>query len=153
MISEGYCWTRTGERQATRLRATYLKAVLRQDLGYFDLQTNGISEVITSISNDSLLIQDVISEKVISYKKKKYWFVNLLQTLFNFPITLIINNLKKFDQTGAELFGQNLHVRKWLCGSVFIIMANGYGGTPFSIAYNSSWLVMWKFFNGHSKEN
>lgn len=47
------------------MRATYLKAVLRQDVGYFDLHVTSTSEVITSVSNDSLVIQDVISEKVL----------------------------------------------------------------------------------------
>ncbi|XP_057463843.1 ABC transporter B family member 15-like isoform X1 [Actinidia eriantha] len=61
---EGYCWTRTGERQASRTRARYLKAVLRQEVGYFDLHVTSTAEVITSVSSDSLVIQDVISEKV-----------------------------------------------------------------------------------------
>jgi ATP-binding cassette subfamily B (MDR/TAP) protein 1 len=61
---EGYCWTRTGERQAARMRARYLKAVLRQEVAYFDLHVTSTSEVITSVSNDSLVIQDVLSEKV-----------------------------------------------------------------------------------------
>ncbi|KAK1383713.1 ABC transporter [Heracleum sosnowskyi] len=61
---EGYCWTRTAERQASRLRSRYLKAVLRQDVAYFDLHVTSIAKVITSVSCDSLLIQDVISEKV-----------------------------------------------------------------------------------------
>ncbi|XP_031254776.1 ABC transporter B family member 15-like [Pistacia vera] len=60
---EAYCWTRTGERQATRMRAKYLKAVLRQDVEYFDLHVTSTAEVITSVANDSLVIQDVISEK------------------------------------------------------------------------------------------
>ncbi|KAJ4972618.1 hypothetical protein NE237_005792 [Protea cynaroides] len=64
---EGYCWTRTGERQATRMRARYLKAVLRQEVGYFDLQVSSTAEVITSVSSDSLVIQDVISEKVPNF--------------------------------------------------------------------------------------
>ncbi|EOY03302.1 Uncharacterized protein TCM_018166 [Theobroma cacao] len=61
---EGYCWTRTSERQATRMRTRYLKAVLRQDVGYFDLNVTATAEVVTSVSNDSLIIQEVISEKV-----------------------------------------------------------------------------------------
>ena len=61
---EGYCWARTAERQASRLRVRYLKAVLRQDVGYFDLHVTSTAEVITSVSSDSLVIQDVISEKV-----------------------------------------------------------------------------------------
>lgn len=63
-ILEGYCWTRTGERQAARMRARYLKAVLRQEVAYFDLHVTSTSEVITSVSNDSLVIQDCLSEKV-----------------------------------------------------------------------------------------
>ncbi|KAI3520810.1 hypothetical protein L1887_10262 [Cichorium endivia] len=61
---EGYCWTRTAERQASRLRSDYLKAVLRQDVAYFDLNGTSTAEIITSISSDSLVIQEVISEKV-----------------------------------------------------------------------------------------
>lgn len=63
-MAEGFCWTRTGERQAARMRARYLKAVLRQDVGYFDLHVTSTAEVVTSVSNDSLVIQDVLSEKV-----------------------------------------------------------------------------------------
>ncbi|KAI3903861.1 hypothetical protein MKW92_023993 [Papaver armeniacum] len=66
-ITKGYCWSRTGERQATRMRARYLRAVLRQDVGYFDLQVSSTSEVVTSVSNDCLVIQDVLSEKVPNF--------------------------------------------------------------------------------------
>ncbi|MFS8011210.1 putative ABC transporter, AAA+ ATPase domain, ABC transporter type 1, transmembrane [Helianthus anomalus] len=61
---EGYCWSRTSERQASRLRLTYLKAVLRQDVAYFDLNVTSTADIITSVSSDSLIIQDFISEKV-----------------------------------------------------------------------------------------
>ncbi|KAK8916487.1 putative multidrug resistance protein [Platanthera zijinensis] len=64
---EGYCWTRTGERQASSMRARYLKAVLRQDVGFFDLKFASTNEVITSVSSDSLVIQDVLSEKVPNF--------------------------------------------------------------------------------------
>lgn len=46
------------------MRARYLKAVLRQEVAYFDLHVTSTAEVITSVSNDSLVIQDVLSEKV-----------------------------------------------------------------------------------------
>ncbi|WOK95121.1 multidrug resistance protein [Canna indica] len=64
---EGYCWTRTGERQASRMRARYLSAVLRQDIEYFDLNAGSGTEVITSVSSDSLVVQDVLSEKVPNF--------------------------------------------------------------------------------------
>ncbi|CAI9272744.1 unnamed protein product [Lactuca saligna] len=61
---EGYCWARTAERQASKLRSDYLKAVLRQEVAYFDLNVTSTAEIITSVSSDSLVIQEVISEKV-----------------------------------------------------------------------------------------
>ncbi|KAF8399362.1 hypothetical protein HHK36_015227 [Tetracentron sinense] len=72
---EGYCWTRTAERQAATMRARYLKAVLRQDVGYFDLQVASTTEVITSVSNDSLVIQDVLSEKVPNFLMNASMFI------------------------------------------------------------------------------
>ncbi|KAL4638831.1 hypothetical protein ACB092_03G175300 [Castanea dentata] len=63
---EGICWTRAAERQANCIRMEYLKAVLRQEVGYFD--TNATSStsfrVISTISSDAHIIQDTIAEKI-----------------------------------------------------------------------------------------
>ncbi|KAE9466520.1 hypothetical protein C3L33_01558, partial [Rhododendron williamsianum] len=67
--------TRTAERQASRMRSRYLKAVLRQDVGYFDLHVTSTAEVITSVSSDSLVIQDVISEKVPVFLMNLFTFI------------------------------------------------------------------------------
>ncbi|CAD6244185.1 unnamed protein product [Miscanthus lutarioriparius] len=64
---EGYCWARTAERQASRMRARYLQAVLRQDVEFFDLKPGSTSEVVTSVSNDSLVVQDALSDKVPNF--------------------------------------------------------------------------------------
>ncbi|KAI3793978.1 hypothetical protein L1987_36602 [Smallanthus sonchifolius] len=64
---EGYCWARTAQRQASRLRSTYLKAILRQEVAYFDLNVTSTVDVITSVTGDSLIIQQVISEKVPAF--------------------------------------------------------------------------------------
>ncbi|KAJ8644878.1 hypothetical protein MRB53_006626 [Persea americana] len=61
---EGYCWSRTSERQVMRIRYKYLEAVLRQEVGFFDSQEATTSEIINSISKDTSLIQEVLSEKV-----------------------------------------------------------------------------------------
>lgn len=75
---EGYCWTRTGERQAARMRVKYLKAVLRQDVEYFDLHVSTTSDVITTISSDTLIIQDVLSEKVwIIYQDRRIYTLTI----------------------------------------------------------------------------
>ncbi|PUZ74442.1 hypothetical protein GQ55_1G065900 [Panicum hallii var. hallii] len=72
---EGYCWTRTAERQSSRMRARYLSAVLRQDVEYFDLRASSTSEVIASVSSDSLAVQDALSEKVPNFVVNTTMFV------------------------------------------------------------------------------
>lgn len=64
MAAEGYCWSKTSERQVLKIRYKYLKAVLRQEVGFFDSQEATTSEVINTISKDTSLIQEVLSEKV-----------------------------------------------------------------------------------------
>ncbi|MCO5555524.1 hypothetical protein L7F22_009069 [Adiantum nelumboides] len=60
------CWMLTGERQSGRMRMAYLRAMLNQDVGYFD---KGIStgEVVIRISSDTALVQDAISDKMGHY--------------------------------------------------------------------------------------
>ncbi|KAK8475517.1 hypothetical protein V6N13_015596 [Hibiscus sabdariffa] len=57
------CWMVTGERQAARIRALYLKTILRQDIGFFDTETT-TGEVIGRMSGDTILIQEAMGEKV-----------------------------------------------------------------------------------------
>ena len=75
IYSATYVWS--GERQTRRLREAYLKAVIRQDMPWFDSQgagegRNRISTVdssnhvavTTRITSDTLIVQDGISEKL-----------------------------------------------------------------------------------------
>ncbi|XP_017613101.1 ABC transporter B family member 15-like isoform X2 [Gossypium arboreum] len=64
------------------MRAGYLKAILRQDVGYFDLHVTSTAEVITSVSNDSLVIQDVLSEKVPNFLMNVAIFVGCYMVAF-----------------------------------------------------------------------
>ncbi|CAM8890594.1 unnamed protein product [Rhodiola kirilowii] len=57
------CWMVTGERQSARIRGLYLKTILRQDVSFFDKETN-TGEVIERMSGDTVLIQDAMGEKV-----------------------------------------------------------------------------------------
>ncbi|KAF5785307.1 putative Type I protein exporter [Helianthus annuus] len=56
-------WMATGERQAARIRNLYLKAILRQDVSFFDKETH-TGEVIGRMSGDTVLIQNAMGEKV-----------------------------------------------------------------------------------------
>ncbi|KAL6518919.1 ABC transporter B member 19 [Orobanche hederae] len=57
------CWMYTGERQVGALRKKYLESVLKQDVGFFDTDAR-TGDIVFSISTDTLLVQDAISEKV-----------------------------------------------------------------------------------------
>lgn len=60
------CWIITGERQSNRMRSLYLRAILSQDIAFFDTKTS-TGEIIEIISGDTVLIQDAIGEKVTSF--------------------------------------------------------------------------------------
>ncbi len=62
------CWMITGERQAARIRSNYLKAILRQDIAFFDKETS-TGEVIGRMAGDTVLIQEAIGEKVGKFQQ------------------------------------------------------------------------------------
>ncbi|KAK7840769.1 abc transporter b family member 4 [Quercus suber] len=68
------CWMVTGVRQAARIRGLYLKTMLRQDVAFFDKETN-TGEVVGSMSGDTILIEDAMGEKVGK-------FLQLISTFF-----------------------------------------------------------------------
>eukprot|EP00249_Psilotum_nudum_P022768 c28638_g1_i1 orf=285-3995(-) len=59
-------WMFTGERQSTRMRTEYLKAMLSQDVGFFDTDTS-TGEIVIGISSDTILVQEAIGEKAGHY--------------------------------------------------------------------------------------
>ncbi|XP_020593545.1 ABC transporter B family member 11-like [Phalaenopsis equestris] len=68
------CWMVTRERQAARIRNLYLKAILRQEIAFFDMETS-TGEVVGRMSGDTVLIQDAMGEKVGK-------FIQLISTFF-----------------------------------------------------------------------
>ncbi|MCO5550962.1 hypothetical protein L7F22_004457 [Adiantum nelumboides] len=61
--TEVTCWMIAGERQAARIPGFYLKAILRQDVAFFDMES-ATGEVVGRMAGDTILIQDAIGEKV-----------------------------------------------------------------------------------------
>ncbi|KAJ4842833.1 ATP-binding cassette, sub-B (MDR TAP), member 8 [Turnera subulata] len=88
---EGYCWSKTSERQVMKIRYKYLEAVLRQEVGFFDSQEATTSEIINSISKDTSLIQEVLSEKVPIFLMHASVFISGLafSTYFSWRLSLV----------------------------------------------------------------
>ncbi|XP_042004562.1 putative ABC transporter B family member 8 isoform X2 [Salvia splendens] len=88
---EGYCWSKTSERQVLKIRYKYLEAVLRQEVGFFDTQEATTSEIINSISKDTSLIQEVLSEKVPIFVMNMSVFVSGLafSVYFSWRLALV----------------------------------------------------------------
>ncbi|KVI00847.1 AAA+ ATPase domain-containing protein [Cynara cardunculus var. scolymus] len=61
--AEVSCWIISGERQSIRIRGLYLKALLGQDVEFFDTQTS-TGEVIERMSSDPIIIREALGEKV-----------------------------------------------------------------------------------------
>ncbi|KAJ4806844.1 ABC transporter family protein [Rhynchospora pubera] len=88
---EGYCWSRTSERQVLRIRYMYLEAILRQEVGFFDSQEATTTEIIDSISKDTSLIQEVLSEKVPLFLMHSSVFISglVFSTYFSWRLSLV----------------------------------------------------------------
>jgi len=84
----------TGERQVSTLRKKYLEAVLKQDVGFFDTDAR-TGDIVFSVSTDTLLVQDAISEKVLNLN---FPFLNaslIALILFNFGLIFLLYALTK----------------------------------------------------------
>ncbi|KAI5075652.1 hypothetical protein GOP47_0009728 [Adiantum capillus-veneris] len=58
-----HCWMHTGQRQTSKMRLKYLEAILNQEVGFFDMDAR-TGTLVNSIAKDTVLVQDVVSEKV-----------------------------------------------------------------------------------------
>ncbi|XP_045813311.1 ABC transporter B family member 3-like [Trifolium pratense] len=85
------CWMITGEIQSARIRALYLKAILRQDISFFDTETNS-GEVVGRMSGDTVLIQEAMGEKVGKFIQYVSCFIGGLVVAFikGWLLTLIL---------------------------------------------------------------
>jgi hypothetical protein len=67
------------------MRAMYLRATLRQDVGFFDTAGTGVAEVVNSVSTDTMAIQEAIGEKVGQHSFFFFFFFFCFFILFFFP--------------------------------------------------------------------
>lgn len=82
------CWAWTGNRQTNRLRERYLRAVLRQDVAFFDVEATS-GGLLQGLNEDSMAIQQGISDKVGAF----------LQHFVTFLVGYIISFTKGWDMT------------------------------------------------------
>uniref|UniRef100_A0A7N2LK33 ABC transporter B family member 19 n=1 Tax=Quercus lobata TaxID=97700 RepID=A0A7N2LK33_QUELO len=68
------CWRLVGERSAQRIRTEYLRAVLRQDIGFFDTEIS-TSDIMHGISSDVAQIQEVMGEKMAPFIHHIFTFI------------------------------------------------------------------------------
>ncbi|XP_050231366.1 ABC transporter B family member 19-like [Mercurialis annua] len=68
------CWRLVGERSAHRIRTLYLKAVLRQDISFYDTEVS-TGDVMHGISNDVAQIQEVMGEKMAHFVHQVFTFM------------------------------------------------------------------------------
>ncbi|KAJ2732096.1 hypothetical protein IW152_004076 [Coemansia sp. BCRC 34962] len=103
------CWAVAAENQGLRIRKLYYKAIVRQDIGWFDTVKTG--ELTTRITNDVNLVQDGLGEKF------GFVFMNVVAFVVSFIIALV---------KGWKL------TLVCLCVIPFIAAAGGYLGVAIS---------------------
>ncbi|XWS46385.1 hypothetical protein CRYUN_Cryun14cG0061200 [Craigia yunnanensis] len=116
------CWMVTGERQAARIRGLYLKTILRQDVAFFDVETN-TGEVVGRMSGDTVLIQDAMGEKVGKFSQLvstflggfviafiKGWLLTLVM-LSSIPLLVISGGVMALIISKMASRGQNAYAK------------------------------------------
>ncbi|CBI35827.3 unnamed protein product, partial [Vitis vinifera] len=73
-LAEITCWRIVGERSSQRIRTKYLRAVLRQDIGFFDTQIS-TGNIMHGISSDVAQIQEVMGEKMAHFIHHVFTFI------------------------------------------------------------------------------
>ncbi|PNX93309.1 ABC transporter B family member, partial [Trifolium pratense] len=117
------CWMITGERQAARIRGLYLQTILRQDVSFFDKETN-TGEVVGRMSGDTVLIQDAMGEKVGQ-------FLQLIATFFG---GFVVAFIKGWLLTVVMMSCIPLLVLSGAMMSMVITKASSSGQTAYSKA-------------------
>uniref|UniRef100_A0A0E0KRZ6 Multidrug resistance protein n=1 Tax=Oryza punctata TaxID=4537 RepID=A0A0E0KRZ6_ORYPU len=101
-VDKGLCWTRTAERQASRMRRLYLEAVLSQEVAFFDAAPSSPSpsqaqattfRVISTVSDDADAIQDFLGEKLPMVLANTTLFFGALAVSFVFAWRLALAGL------------------------------------------------------------
>nr|GMD09139.1 ABC transporter B family member 9-like [Ipomoea batatas] len=69
---EMLCWTIIGERQAARMRGLYLKAILRQDIAFFDTEMS-TGEVASSLEKKQAIDKYTTTTLKIAYRDIKFY--------------------------------------------------------------------------------
>ncbi|KAG8389626.1 hypothetical protein BUALT_Bualt02G0248600 [Buddleja alternifolia] len=116
------CWMITGERQAARIRSLYLKTILRQDVAFFDKETN-TGEVVGRMSGDTVLIQEAMGEKVGKFMQLiatflggfviafiKGWLLTLVM-LSSIPLLVISGALMSIALSRMASRGQDAYAK------------------------------------------
>ncbi|KAG6429222.1 hypothetical protein SASPL_107267 [Salvia splendens] len=128
------CWMITGERQAARIRSLYLSTILRQDVAFFDKESN-TGEVVGRMSGDTVLIQDAMGEKVGKFIQLvstflggfviafiKGWLLTLVM-LSSIPLMVISGGvmsllLSKMASRGQEAYAKAATLVEQTIGSI-----------------------------------
>ncbi|RYR39590.1 hypothetical protein Ahy_A09g045145 isoform D [Arachis hypogaea] len=128
------CWMVTGERQAARIRGLYLKTILRQDVAFFDRETN-TGEVVGRMSGDTVLIQDAMGEKVGKFIQLvatfiggyvvafiKGWLLTVVM-LSTLPLLVVAGaamaiGISKMASRGQAAYAKAAHVVEQTIGSI-----------------------------------
>ncbi|KAJ7973147.1 ABC transporter B family protein [Quillaja saponaria] len=149
------CWMVTGERQAARIRGLYLKTILRQDVAFFDNETN-TGEVIGRMSGDTVRIQEAMGEKVGKFLQListclggfviafvKGWLLTLVM-MSCIPLLVISGAamaiiISKMASRGQRAYGKAANIVEQTIGSIRTVAS--FTGEKQAISSYSKYLV------------
>eukprot|EP00040_Diaphanoeca_grandis_P031275 m.186775 g.186775 ORF g.186775 m.186775 type:complete len:1305 (-) comp32280_c0_seq1:186-4100(-) len=102
------CFMRAAQRQSIAIRREYFRALLRQEVGWYDAQLTG--HLTSRIAADVALIQDALGDKLGAVIQFMTMFLAgiIIAFVYSWKLTLVILSLAPFMAVGGALFGKML---------------------------------------------
>jgi len=100
------CWMIAGERQSIACRKEYLRSLLKQEIGWFDIINQ--SELATSFATDCFAFKGAIGEKVSSVLMSISMFIAgfVIAFIYGWLLTLVVMASLPVIAFGGILFSQ-----------------------------------------------
>ncbi|KAG7013967.1 ABC transporter B family member 12, partial [Cucurbita argyrosperma subsp. argyrosperma] len=105
------CWRLVGDRSAQRIRMMYLRAVLRQDISFFDTKIS-TGDIMHGISSDVAQIQEVMGEKMAHFIHHIFTFIcgYVVGFLRSWKVSLVVFSVTPLMMHGSYLSGDLLNL-------------------------------------------
>ena len=101
-----FCWAKSGQRQTAAIRTAYFRALMRQEIGWYDRHSSGA--LSTQIAESLPKIQDAMGDKVASGIMFLSLFLTglIIALVYDWRLTLVILSMAPLVIIAGAIFSK-----------------------------------------------